>query len=184
MADTSTIARPYARALFDIAQRDDTLVDWSAALETAAQVLADDQARAFLSRPHLDDESRVAFLAAVCGEVGDTEILTSKRGSNLLRLLAENDRLAVLAEIALQFEALKARAENTVKVRFITAAAIEADVAAKIKDALEQKLGRAVELQLEEDAELLGGAIIRAEDMVIDGSVKSRLQELAETLIA
>ena len=79
---------------------------------------------------------------------------------------------------------LKARAENTVKVTLVTAIDADTGVANKIAKALEKKLGRTVELELEIDDELLGGAVVRAEDMVIDGSVRSRLRQLAEALIS
>jgi len=184
MADASTIARPYAKAVFDIARRDQALAGWSAALGAAARILQDDGARVFLARPDLDDATRVEFVTAVCTEAGGAELLRSGHGGNLLRLLAENDRLFVLPEISVQFDALKAQAENTVRVRLITATAVEESIAGRIGRSLESRLGRSVELELETDPGLLGGAVIRAEDMVIDGSVKSRLQKLAETLLA
>jgi len=184
MAESSTIARPYARAIFELARDDQSLGAWSAALGAAADVIADPNARSFLSRRDLDDVERVSFLQAVCTEVGETKVLTTQRGENFLRLLAENHRLSALPEIAVQFDALKARAENTIKVRLVTATGVDKPVVSRIKDALEQKMGRAVELELQEDPGLIGGAVIHAEDRVIDGSVKSRLLELADTLIA
>jgi len=184
MADTSTLARPYARAIFELARAGDSLPVWSAALATAARVIDDPAAKAFLSRRDLDDNGRVSFLQTVCGEVGDAELLGSDRGGNLLRLLAENDRLLSIPEISVQFDALKAWAENTVKVQLVTASSIQDSLVTRIQNALEQKMGRAVELELQEDPGLLGGAVIHAEGRVIDGSVKSRLTELAETLIA
>ena len=184
MTDTSTIARPYARALFDIAKREDALAKWAEALGALAQVVADENARAFLSRPDLDDDARVSFVSAVGNEAGAATLVDSSRGQNLLRLLAENDRLSALPDIAVLFNELKARAENTVKVTLITATDADTGVANKIAKALEKKLGRTVELELEIDDELLGGAVVRAEDMVIDGSVRSRLRQLAEALIS
>ena len=182
MTDTSTIARPYARALFDIAQREEALAEWAEALDALAQVVADENARAFLSRPDLDNEARVNFASAIGNETGAATLVGSSRGQNLLRLLAENDRLSALPDIAERFNALKAWAENTVKVTLVTASDADTDVADKIAKSLEKKLGRTVELKLEIDDALLGGAVVRAEDMVIDGSVKSRLQQLAEAL--
>ena len=184
MTDTSTIARPYARALFDIAKHEDTLTEWAEALRALAQVVADQNARAFLSRPDLDNEARVDFVSAIGVQAGAAEFLDSSRGQNLLRLLAENDRFSVLPDIAERFNVLKARAENTVKVTLVTARDADADVADKIAKALERKLGRTVELEFEIDETLLGGAVVRAEGMVIDGSVKTRLKQLAEALIS
>ena len=184
MAETGTLARPYARAVFQLARVDGSLSNWSQALGTAATVVVDPAARRFLARRELDDDARVEFLLSVCAGAGEAKVLESTRGRNFLRLLAENDRLPVLPEIAEQFEALKARAENTVKVQLVTAAGVAEPVVQRIKSALEQRLGRAVELEMEQDPGLLGGAVIHAEGRVIDASVRSRLAELAGTLTA
>ena len=88
-----------------------------------------------------------------------------------------------MPEIAAQFDALKAQSENKVKVTLTSATQVDAALAEQVTKALTQRLGRAVELTLEVDASLLGGAIIRADDMVIDGSVRTRLQRLTESLV-
>ena len=170
--------------MFDIAKDEDALTEWAEALSARAQVVADQNARAFLSRPDLDNEARVDFVSAIGVQAGAAEFLNSSRGQNFLRLLAENDRFSALPDIAERFNGLKARAENTVKVTLVTARDADADVADKIAKALERKLGRTVELKFEIDESLLGGAVVRAEDMVIDGSVRTRLQQLAEALIS
>ena len=92
--------------------------------------------------------------------------------------------MSSLPEITSQFDELKAWAENTVKVQLVTASSVQESVVEQIKGTLERKLGRAVELELQEDPRLLGGAVINAEGRVIDGSVRSRLSELAEALTA
>lgn len=184
MSDSSTVARPYARAIFELASRDGNLTEWSEALALAADILTDDAAREFLARPNLDHAARADFVTSICEEAGGKGLLGSAHGQNLLRLLAENGRVGALADIAAQYDALKAHAENRVKVKLTTAAAVGEKVAAGISKALEERLGRQVELELLVDEELLGGAVIRAEDMVIDGSVKYRLEQLAATLSA
>ena len=184
MSETSTIARPYAQALFDIAAAENRLPQWSESLAALAKISSDDDASAFLMRPEIGDEARAEFLATVASEVGAAEFVRSDRGRNFIRLLIENDRLATLPDISTRFDALKAEAENTVRATLVTAAGAESDVAARIAASLEKKLGRKVELELEVDSELLGGAVVRAEDMVIDGSVKARLRKLAESLIS
>lgn len=183
MADLSTVARPYAKALFDIASAEQKLAAWSNALGVAAAVVADPQAASALANPSLDDKRRAAFVAAVVAGIPGGDLLSSVEGTNLLALLAENGRLPVLPEIAAQFDALKAHAENRVNVTVTAATPIDAALAEQIKTALQQKLGRAVELTLEVDASLIGGAIIRADDMVIDGSVRTRLQQLTDKLV-
>ena len=111
------------------------------------------------------------------------DVFETTQGKALLALLAENGRLTVLPEIAAQFDSLKAQAENKVKVKLISATAVDPKIAAQVTQALTKRLGREVELELEVDATLIGGAIIRAEDMVIDGSVRARLEQLAHSLI-
>jgi F-type H+-transporting ATPase subunit delta len=184
MSDTSTIARPYAQALFDLATAENLLPQWSESLAALASIAADADARAFLMRPEIGAEARAEFLRAVGAETGAAEFVDSSRGQNFIRLLIENSRLPALPDISARFDALKAEAENTVKATLVMAADAESDVAARISASLEKKLGRKVELELEVDGELLGGAVVRAEDMVIDGSVKTRLRKLAESLIS
>jgi F-type H+-transporting ATPase subunit delta len=184
MADQSTIARPYAKAVFDVASKARDLDGWASALAAAGAIVADEIVRAHLRRPELDDAERAKFVAHMCKGLPGTEVLKGGAGENLLKLLSENDRLNVLPEIARQFEALKVEAESKVKAKLITAAKVDAKQAAKVVEALERKLGRKVDLELTVDPTLLGGAIVRAEDMMIDGSVRSRLERLAAALIA
>lgn len=183
MADFSTVARPYAKAVFDIARERHALAAWAEGLAAAAAVMSDEGARRYLGRPVMRAAERAEFLSTVLGDLPEAVVLTTAEGSNLLRLLSENDRLEALPEIAAQFEELKTQAENKVKVTLVSAAAVDEQQAAKVAAALEGRFGRAVELELKVDPALLGGAVIRAEDMVIDGSVKSRLQRLAGALV-
>ena len=183
MADFSTVARPYAKALFDLANGERKLPEWSAALGAAAGVLADANARRALANPAFDDGARAALVGSIASEIRGGELLGSPAGKNLLQLLSENDRLTALPEIAAQFDELKAEAENKVKVTVTAATQVDAAIAEQIKKALQQKLKRVVELTLAVDASLIGGAIIQADDMVIDGSVRTRLQRLTEKIV-
>ncbi|HEY5622831.1 MAG TPA: F0F1 ATP synthase subunit delta [Gammaproteobacteria bacterium] len=184
MADTSTVARPYAQALFDIASAGGTLAEWSGALAALAAVVADRAASAFLSRPDIGAEARAEFLTSVGKQVATGDLVDSDNGRNFIRLLIENDRLSALADISARFDTLKAEAENTVKVTLVTAVEADSAVSDRIAAGLEKRLGRKVELELKIDSELLGGAVVRAEDRVIDGSVRTRLEQLAESLIS
>ena len=183
MADYSTVARPYAKALFEIAREARDLAGWSAALAAAAGVIGEERARRYLGRPGLDAGARAQFVARLCDGVGGAERWTTPAGRNFLMLSSENDRLLALPAIAAQFDRLKAQAEKRVNATLTAASAIDAAQAAGVAAALERKLGRKVDLALEVDPALLGGAIVRAEDLVIDGSVRSRLKRLADTLI-
>jgi F-type H+-transporting ATPase subunit delta len=183
MADVSSVARPYAKALFDLARAERKLPEWSAALRAAAAVLADADAKRALANPGFDDGARAALVGSVATAIKGGELLASGQGKNLLRVLAENDRLTALPEVAVQFDALKAEAENKVNVTVTSATAIDGALAEAIKKALQQKLKRTVELTLAVDPSLIGGAVIQADDMVIDGSVRTRLQRLTEKLV-
>lgn len=182
MADFGTIARPYARAVFDIALASGALDAWSKGLAAAGAVADDKSARQFLGRPELGPGEISGFMESVLASIGEAAIFQTPEGKNLLALLAENDRLGALAEISAQFDQLKADQENRVAVTLVSASAVDAAQAEKISGALSRKLGRTVDLTLELDPSLIGGAVIRAKDMVIDDSLKTRLTRLASTL--
>ncbi len=184
MAEKTTLARPYARALFETARAAQALGQWSTALNNLAAVMRDDGARRYLASPGLTDAERVEFLGSVAAAAGgDAGVLATDQGRNFLRLLAENDRFTVLPEIAQRFDALKAEAERTIEVSIVAATEIDDRLAERIAASLEQRLGRSVALKTSVDPTLVGGAVIRAEDQVIDGSVRSRLQALGQVLV-
>lgn len=183
MADFGAVARPYARAVFDVALASGSLDVWSNGLAAAGAVTDDSDARQFLSQPGLGDAERIEFLASVLESLPDGAVFGTVEGKNLLKLLSENDRLDALSEISAQFDQLKAEQENKVTVTLISASDVSAEQAAKVSGALSKKLGRSVELELEVDSSLLGGAVVRAKDMVIDDSLQTRLKRLADTLV-
>ena len=176
MADKSTIARPYARALFQLARDSGTLEQWSQRLEIGAAALRDEQVRKLLDDPRRTTASQVEVLLDLCGEPGAADL------ANFFRTLADNGRLVVLPEIAAAYEALRDEAEGRIEVEVRSAEPISDAIRASLKSALERRLERAVELENVIDPSLIGGAIIRAGDLVIDGSVHGRLQGLATAL--
>lgn len=178
MAENRTLARPYANALFEVARDGGDLDGWSKALASAAAVAQNEDAQSFFASPKVSDAERVSLVV----ELAQGGPLASGHGQNLLRLLAENDRFEVLPEIAARFEELKAKFENSVEVSLISATPVDPAIAAKIKAALQKRLGRSVELNESIDPDLVGGAIIRADDMVIDGSIRTRLGQLAQAM--
>ena len=187
MADNNTIARPYARAAFELANEKGELDKWSEALTAAKDVLADGQVVRFLGRPALTDEQRLGFLTDLFKSAGGkASILAggSEQGNNFLKLLLEYGRVAVLPEIAEHFDALKANIENTVDVTVTSAAPMSAAQKKAVSAALTKRLGRTVRLETEIDETLIGGAVIRAGDVVIDGSLRSRLEGLSNALIS
>lgn len=187
MADLNTIARPYAEAVFDIARESQALDELSESLGAAQALMADGQIEAFLANPALDDRQRLQFLQGLFeATVGKGSVFAggSQHGTNFLRILLENDRVAALPEIAEQYEALKARVRNTVDVVVTSATPLSSERQADIARALKDRLGREVRLATEIDEDLIGGAVIRAGDIVIDGSVSSRLESLTNALVS
>lgn len=184
MADKNTIARPYAEAIFDLAKAASKLAVWSASLDVAGQLLADKPLVEYLGRPELGNRKRLDFLTGLFANAGAKTLDGSdKQGINFLKLLLENKRIAVLPEIAGHFAALKAKVENTVDATVTSAAPMSQAETDKIAGALKKRLGREVKVTTKVDANLIGGAVIRAGDVVIDGSLRARLEGLATALI-
>ena len=176
MADKLTVARPYARAAFEEAQKDGRLSEWSRALQVAAEVVQDARVENLLGNPHVSPEQLSQLLIGIAGpDVGE-------HGANFVRTLASNRRLAYLPEIAAQFETMKDAAQGTADVTVTSAAALNAAQQQKLAAALEQRLKRKVRLHLEVDPKLIGGAVLRAGDLVIDGSLSTRLERIAYEL--
>ncbi len=187
MADNNTIARPYARAAFDFAQENSNLDSWSNSLEVARSLLANGEVVTFLANPTLSNAQKLEFLAGLIGSAGsDVGVLSGddEHGTNFLKLLLEYGRVNVLSEIAEHFDALKAAVENTVDVTVTSAALMSAEQQAIIAAALKERLGSNVTLSTEIDENLIGGAVIRAGDVVIDGSLRARLTSLTNALIS
>lgn len=178
MADRLTVARPYARAAFAQAQADGTLGAWSGALGRAALTVSDARVRALFGSPKVTDTQLADFIADIAGSGLDAA------GRNFIRLLAESKRLPFLPEIAQLFDQLKADAERVVDVSITSAAPMGEGEAAKLVEALERRFNRKVRMQADVDPSLIGGAVVRAGDLTIDGSVKARLTRLAHDLTA
>lgn len=180
MADNNTIARPYAQAAFEVARADDALARWYDSLEIAGALMRDGEAVEFLGNPSLSDAHRLEFLTGLFDKAGATLLAGGdSKGTNFLKLLLEYDRVDVLPEIAERFNALKDEVENTVEVTVTSAAPLTDERLAAIGKALEARFGRKVDLETQVDEELIGGAVIRAGDVVIDGSLRARLKGLA-----
>ena len=186
MADNNTIARPYAQAAFEVASEAGDLGEWADALETAKAVMADGQVSKALATPALSDEQRMKFLIDLFTSVGSSSVLTggNPKGTNFLKLLLEYGRVGVLPEIADHFDAFKAKVENSVDVVVTSAVEIGSEQRDAIAKALKAKLGRDVRIETKIDEDLIGGAVIRAGDVVIDGSLRSSLEGLTNALIS
>jgi F-type H+-transporting ATPase subunit delta len=184
MADNNTVARPYAQAVFELANDGGDLGPWSESLAVAGQLLADRPLVEYLGNPGFSDEQRLEFLKGLFKKAG-AKLLAGgdEKGTNFLKLLLENRRVAVLPEISKHFEALKAKVENSVDAVVTSASELSKKQVGEIAAALTERLGCDVKLETEIDENLIGGAVIRAGDVVIDGSLRARLEGLATALI-
>ena len=176
MAERATIARPYAKAAFEYARDAKALAEWSQGLKTAAEIVADPRVAPLTKSPQWSAADLVSLITDVAGDKLDAGM------QNFVRVLAENRRLLLLPEIAAHYEKLRSAIENTIDVEVISAVPLDAAQAEKLERALSTRLKRRVRMQNAVDSTLLGGAVVRAGDLVIDGSLKGRLQRLATEL--
>lgn len=176
MPEFNALGRPYARAVFELARDGGDFSAWSAGLAFAATAVEDPELQPLLQDPRVDDEALSTLMIDLCGAH------LPAVGANLLKLLVANDRLLALPAIARQFDELRAEAEQTVEAEMVVARPVNKTQQAKVIAALEKRLGRKVMLTVREDETLLGGAVIHAGDLVIDGSAKGRLDKLAAEL--
>ncbi len=176
MAELNTVARPYTKAAFEHASETGSLDQWSAMLATASAVARHEIMIQVLGKPALTSEQKAQALISVCDEQMD------EGSKNFISLLAENHRLALLPKISAQFEQLKANQQKSVEVNVTTAFDLGEQQQQKLTQALSSKLGREVSLTAVVDKSIIGGVIVRTDDMVIDGSIRARLAKLAEAM--
>lgn len=176
MSSNTTLARPYARAAFELARGSDDLSGWGSALEASAAVVTNEGVAEWLKSPDLDRNRAVQFITETIG--GELD----ERFTRFLAVLAANDRLSVLPEVAELFAELRQEAENRLEVRVVSASPLEDDQARRMKAALARRFDCEIELDNEVDPGVLGGAVIYAGDEVIDGSLKGRLRQMENSL--
>ncbi len=176
MAELSTLARPYARAAFEYARDSQQLPVWAQQLSTAAAVAADQRLKLVLSDPALTAEQQAKTLSDVCGDALGAHV------RNFIAVLAVNKRLSLLPEIYSLFAQYKANQEKTVDVEVISAFDLADATRDKLAAVLGKKLEREVKVRTSTDRNLLGGVLIRAGDLVIDGSIRGRLNKLAAAM--
>ncbi len=176
MSELSTVARPYASAAFELAKEQKDFDRWSKMLAFMAAVAHDGEMRRVLDSPRLSEEQAAEMFTAVCEEQIDDD------GRNFVRLLAENRRLPLLPEITALYEFMRREAEGKIDAEVVSAQELDKTKLDAIAKALKVRLGREVNLTARTDEALLGGAIIRAGDLVIDGSIRGRLNKLSTAL--
>lgn len=176
MAEKTTIARPYALAIFESAKAKGQLAKVTEALRIAAAAVSDPALASLIGDPGVADDKITALLTDVCGDHASAEV------GNFFKLLAEYNRLTILPEIADLFDSYRAEEERTVEAEVISAAELSEAQKTDIASGLKKRLGREITLQCSIDESLVGGAIIRAGDLVIDGSITSQLNKLGQAL--
>ncbi len=178
MAELSTLARPYAKAAFEFAVGESDLAGWSEQLALVAAVARTEKMQKLLASPSLTSAQQAEQFIAVCGdEIGD-------KLQNFLKVLAENRRVALLPQIATLFNQFKTNREKSVDVDVYTVFELDDDLRQKLASKLSSVLDREVTVNTAIDKDLLGGVLIRAADVVIDGSVRGRLNKLAKAMHA
>jgi F-type H+-transporting ATPase subunit delta len=176
VAERATIARPYAKAAFEYARDAKAFAAWSYGLSAASDIVSDPRVAPLTKSPAWTNADLVSLITDVAGAKLDAGM------QNFVRVLAENHRLLLLPEISAHYEELRAAVENTVDVEVISAVELDAAQRDKLSRALAARLKREVHMRNSVDASLLGGAVLRAGDLVIDGSMKGRLERLATDL--
>jgi len=178
MAETSTVARPYAKAAFEYACEQQVLESWSEWLTKLGQVVAVRDAQKLLSSPKLNAERKVELIV----ELADVTI--DDAAKRFLTTLGEKGRLGVLPQVASQFEHLRAEREKRIEVFVVSAYELDDKQQNKLAGALKKRLNREISITTQVDPKLIGGVILRAGDTVIDGSLRGRLNRLSEALTA
>jgi len=176
MAELTTVARPYAKAAFQFANENSKLSEWSEILSFVTAVVEDDKVAEVLDDPKFTSEQKTDVVTKICAERLDKGI------ENFISLLASNGRLALLPQILELYEKLKAEQEQSVDVEIISAFEVSPAENQILAGALAKRFNQEVNIETKVDQSIIGGLIIRAGDLVIDGSVRGKLAKLAETM--
>jgi len=176
MSELTKFARPYAKAAFELARDHNALGDWSAMLKMASQVSADPEVAELLDNPHVAQDKVAELMHTVGAQQFDETF------NNLLVLMAHNRRLYLLPEVTAMYEHYRREEEKRLRVTVVSAAKLNDDQQNRLQQALARRFDRQVEMETRVDQSLLGGAVIYADDLVIDGSVRGRLEKLAVQL--
>lgn len=182
MSNMTTLARPYAKAIFEYANAEKNLSSWSEILLNLSQIVLAPEVQAFIANPLSKVEQQTELLMSIFSKFENNTVKLATE--NLLALLAENKRLPLLPDISAQFEALRAEQEKTLAVTVSSFSSLSDEQQQDLIASLSQRLQRQISLDISIDKSLLGGAVIRAGDLVIDGSVRGKLNKLGTDLAA
>ena len=177
MSNTTTLARPYAKAAFELAGADSATGRWNEMLVLASALVTDETMANLLQSPQLTSQQVVQVLSDTGGEAFDS------RFRDFLAVLSENKRFPLLPEITELYQRLQEEADKLLRVRVVSAFELDEDQATRLKDALARRFEREILLESEVDKSVIGGAVVYADGQVIDGSLKDRLAKLSNSLI-
>lgn len=177
MAEASTLARPYAQAVFNQASRDDSFDSWSETLNLLKEVTTNQSIQEIISNPEIQRSDVIALIE----DIGKDKL--DEKGINFLKVTAENGRLELIPEIAGSYELLQAERSDSIEAMVTSAFAVNAAQKKIIAAALKKKFDCEVTIKTKIDKTLIGGIIIRAGDVVIDGSVKTQLEKITHSLL-
>lgn len=178
MARRKSAARRYAEAAFEVAVRDDAVDAWRNELDTAAAVVAEERVGRALANPAIPLETRIATAEATFGKLVGPKVL------NLIRLMLRRGRIQELPRLAAEFRRLDDERQGIARASVTSTLPLEPDEVSALKERLASSTDRRVELDLKVDPSLLGGLVVRLGDLLVDGSVRSRLERLRNRLVS
>lgn len=169
------IARPYAKALFEIAEKDNSLDAWSDMLRMLTVIAQNKTIVELIKNPTISKEQRAALFIEIAKTL-------TPLAQNFIRILAKSHRLPILPDIAELYEQMKLQAQQVVKVGLTTAVPVDEAYQQRLLQALKRRINGKIDLDMQVDKDILGGAIIHSGDLVIDGSIRGKLAKLSDTL--
>lgn len=178
MAEFLTLARPYAKAAFGYASEQGVADNWSTVLQLLSAMVQDEAFSAYLNRPELTPEQQVKIIVDTNSGLQDQSV------SNFITLLAQNDRLSLLPEIALEFEQLKAQNQNQTDITIESAFALTDEQKQLLIDRLSKRFNSSIDATVTVNPALIAGVVIRVGDQVIDDSAKAKLEKMRTRLTA
>ena len=176
MSSLATLARPYAKAAFELARDEQALARWDEMLKLASEMATEDSMATLLESPHISNEEVVKIIMDTAGEAFDG------RFRDFLSVLGSNGRLPLLAQVSRLFCQFREEAEQRMSVKVVSAVPLDEDQAGRLKDALSRRMDCEIELENEIDKDVIGGAVVYAGDQVIDGSLRGKLERLSASL--
>jgi F-type H+-transporting ATPase subunit delta len=176
MSSLTTLARPYAKAAFELAQAEQSLAGWDEMLSLASDIAAEQSMAALLESPHVSSTQAVNIIVETASES------FTGRFRDYLSVLADNGRLSLLPEVTVLYGQLREEAEKRMRVTVVSALPLDEDQAGRMREALARRFACEIELDSEIDRNIIGGAVIYAGDQVIDGSLRGRVQKLSNSL--